>query len=227
MAQHLCPIQASLLKERIMLVDRSDNILGSATKEEAHLLKNIEEKGMLHRAFSLFLFNSDNKLMMQQRSNEKITFPNLYTNTCCSHPLHTIPMEQDPISGIKYAAIRRIEDELGIVDIKFEDIKLMTRIIYYGESSSDWGEHELDHVLIVKKDVKFKANPNEVRNVYFLGKDELDEFLKNDNHFPVTPWFKIIANSKVMLKKWWDNIDNVEQHADGKIHEFSFPTQYT
>ena len=207
-----------------MLVDRTDNILGSTTKKEAHLLRNISEQGgMLHRAFSLFLFNSNNELMLQQRSTEKITFPELYTNTCCSHPLYTIPAEQDPVSGVKHAAIRKVEQELGIVDINFEDIKFLTRIIYYGASGEDWGEHELDHVLIVKKDVKYKANPNEVKDVRYVRRAELDQFLANEEEFPVTPWFKLIASSDSMLKKWWDNIDDLDGLVDADIHEFSYP----
>ena len=223
LTQQLCPIQVALLKEQVMLVDKTDNILGPASKEESHLLENIKEKGMLHRAFSLFLFNTDNQLMMQQRSGEKITFPNLYTNTCCSHPLYTIPAEQDPIAGIKCAAIRRIEQELGITGINLQDINCMTRIIYYGESDTEWGEHELDHVLIVKKDVKYCPNPNEVRDVHFIHKYELDEFLSNGEQFPVTPWFRIIAHSNSMLRKWWDSIDDLDELVDTSIHEFSYP----
>ena len=226
----LCPIQTALLKEKVMLVDRSDNIIGSASKEEAHLMSNITKTGMLHRAFSLFLFNSDNKLLMQRRSPQKITFPNLYTNTCCSHPLFTIPQETDPVSGTKHAAIRRVKDELGITDISYEDIHFMTRIVYFGASGASdtcgedtctWGEHELDHVLIVRKDVDFVPNENEVSETRYIGREELAGLLEDEEKFPVTPWFRIIATS--MLTDWWDQIDRLNQLGDDKIHEFSFP----
>jgi len=222
---NLCPIQAALLKERVILVNKVDDIVGSATKEDAHRMENItgKEGGMLHRAFSLFLFNSKNELLMQRRSSEKITFPDQYTNSCCSHPLYTIPLEQDPTVGIKSAAIRRIKDELGVVDIEPGDITFMTRIIYYGASSGSWGEHELDHVLIVKKDVPIVPNTNEVRETRYMSQSELYQSLENEEEFPITPWFRIIAGS--LLKKWWNGIDNLDSLADSTIHEFSFPPQ--
>ena len=223
----LCPIQTALLKEKVMLVDRSDNIVGAASKEDAHLMSNITKTGMLHRAFSLFLFNSKNELLMQRRSPQKITFPNLYTNTCCSHPLSTIPGEREFTSGAKNAAIRRVKDEMGITDISYDDIHFMTRIIYFGASGgtcgsdTTWGEHELDHVLIVKKDVEFVPNPNEVSETRYISRGELEGLLEDEEEFPVTPWFRIIARS--MLTGWWDNIDRLHELSDDKIHEFSFP----
>lgn len=76
------------------------------------------DKGLLHRAFSIFLFNDKNELLLQQRANEKITFANMWTNTCCSHPL-AIPSElgfdlEGAISGVKNAAQRKLLQELGI-----------------------------------------------------------------------------------------------------------------
>jgi isopentenyl-diphosphate delta-isomerase len=87
------------------------------TLTTGHLMENIN-KGLLHRAFSVFLFNSENKLLLQQRADEKITFPDMWTNTCCSHPL-AVPGElgyelEDSIAGVKQAAQRKLEHELGI-----------------------------------------------------------------------------------------------------------------
>ena len=219
---NLCPVQAALLKEKVILVDKNDQIVGSETKENAHLISNILGKGVLHRAFSVFLFNTKNELLLQQRSSEKITFPNLWTNTCCSHPLYTIEEERDPVIGTRIAAVRRMQDELGISDIKNEDITFMTKIIYYGASNGEWGEHELDHVLLVKKDVPTKPNPNEVRAVKYVSREELYRLLDSDDkQFKVTPWFKIICNS--FLKKWWDNIDNLENVVDDTVNFFNEP----
>ena len=107
--------QAKLLEERCILVDEEDSVKGWATKRDCHLKKNIVEFGMLHRAFSVFLFNSRGELLMQQRADTKITFPNHYTNTCCSHPLYEeAELEEGGQIGVRRAAQRRIKYELGI-----------------------------------------------------------------------------------------------------------------
>lgn len=102
------PSQAAQLDDKCILVDRDDQATGWATKKDCHLLSNIN-KGMLHRAFSVFLFDSNKRLLLQQRSLKKITYPNHWTNTCCSHPLF-VGEEMDETNdhiGIKRAAKRR------------------------------------------------------------------------------------------------------------------------
>jgi isopentenyl-diphosphate delta-isomerase len=127
-------------------------------------------KGMLHRAFSVFLFNSKGELLLQQRASEKITFPDYWTNTCCSHPLYVpdeLPEENNtgslivfPIGwenlqclqrtyaalniGVRVAARRKLEHELGIdpATINLDDFKYLTRIHYVAGSDDIWGEHE-------------------------------------------------------------------------------------
>ena len=107
------------------------------------------DKGLLHRAFSVFLFDKNNKLLLQQRATEKITFPDMWTNTCCSHPLG-IPGEggdnlPDAVSGVKNAARRKLEHELGIKpeQVPFEDFHFLTRIHYKAPcGDGKWGEHE-------------------------------------------------------------------------------------
>src|SRR5438046_385688 len=107
-------------------------------------------KGLLHRAFSLFLFDpKTKKLLLQQRATEKITFPDQWTNTCCSHPLHTtselgydLPTR---IDGVKRAAQRKLDHELGIKanQVTIENMKFLTRIHYLSPSGQGiWGEHE-------------------------------------------------------------------------------------
>lgn len=113
--------QEKLLSEPLIMVDEYDCITGFETKRECHLKKNILEYGMLHRAFSVFLFNKKGELLLQQRSNEKITFPGYITNTCCSHPLHNeSEMEEYNHIGIRRAAKRRLFYELGIPGIYAE-----------------------------------------------------------------------------------------------------------
>ena len=79
--------QARLMEERVVVVDKDDKVVRYASKKETHLNENIST-GLLHRAFSLFLFDKDNRLLLQQRAAAKITFPSHWTNTVCSHPIH-------------------------------------------------------------------------------------------------------------------------------------------
>ena len=106
--------QEKYLEERCILVDENDVVVGSETKRTCHLNTNIEA-GMLHRAFSVFLFNSKSELLLQKRSSAKITFPNCWTNTCCSHPLHCAEeLEETDHVGVKRAVRRKLNHELGI-----------------------------------------------------------------------------------------------------------------
>ena len=107
------------LEDSLTQVDENDQVLGPVSKLDGHLKVNGERVRLAHRAFSLFLFNAKNELLMTQRSDKKITFPNMWTNTCCSHPRHT-PDEidlSDGYIGPRRASIRRTEFELGIRDL--------------------------------------------------------------------------------------------------------------
>ena len=109
------PVQRALMSEQCILVDRRDRPVGQASKEDCHLLDSYGISP-LHRAFSIFLFNERNELLMQQRSQHKVTFPGLWSNTCCSHPLAN-PREQEEAGdavGVKRAAQRKLQQELGI-----------------------------------------------------------------------------------------------------------------
>ena len=97
-AERLDPIQEALLNEQCILVDENDHELGQASKRLCHLVDPKSGIAPLHRAFSLFIFNQNNELLMQQRSNTKITFPGRWTNTCCSHPLF-VPEERNLKEG--------------------------------------------------------------------------------------------------------------------------------
>lgn len=110
--------QEKLLAEPLILVDEYDCVTGYETKRDCHLKKNIMEYGMLHRAFSVFLFNKQGELLLQQRSKEKITFPGYITNSCCSHPLYDeAELDEYKNIGIRRAAKRRLSYELGIPGI--------------------------------------------------------------------------------------------------------------
>lgn len=158
------PEQSRLMDERCILVDEQDHAIGTADKKTCtqrhvshclpwhdnlipgHLMENIN-KGLLHRAFSAFVFRpSDGKLLLQQRASEKITFPDMWTNTCCSHPLDDFEeekVEQDQL-GVRLAASRKLEHELGIPrsETPVDQFQYLTRIHYLAPSDGMWGEHE-------------------------------------------------------------------------------------
>ena len=124
-------------------------------------MENIN-KGLLHRAFSAFVFRpSDGKLLLQQRASEKITFPDMWTNTCCSHPLDDFDeekVETDQL-GVKVAASRKLEHELGIPQSQtpIDQFQYLARIHYLAPSDGMWGEHEgvskVLHVTIITTDL--------------------------------------------------------------------------
>ena len=125
----LDPVQEALLAEPCILVDTADRVLGSASKRACHALPR-GGSAPLHRAFSLFVFNARSELLLQRRSDTKITFPGLWTNTCCSHPL-AVPAELEEAGqlGARTAAQRRLELELGVphTEAAVENIQFVTR----------------------------------------------------------------------------------------------------
>lgn len=162
-------------KEEVILVDEFDNEIGTMEKMEAH------EKGLLHRAFSVFVFNSKNELMLQQRSDNKYHSGGLWTNTCCSHPRLGERLEN--------AAKRRLKEEMGFVCNVIHEFSF----IYKAYLDNNLTEYEFDHVFFGFFDGIPQINNNEVKAWKFASVD----FLKNDiKHNPqlYTEWFKIVFN---------------------------------
>ncbi|XP_076349486.1 isopentenyl-diphosphate delta isomerase isoform X1 [Tachypleus tridentatus] len=218
-------LQRKLLEEMCIAVDDSDKPLSARSKKDCHLMQNIN-KGLIHRAFSVFLFNTKGELLMQQRSDFKITFPGMYTNTCCSHPLYISPeLDEHEALGVKKAAQRRMEIELGIrpSQIPLDSLQYLTRIFYTATSDGVWGESEIDYILVAQKDVDLKPNKNEVKNHCYLSKDDMKVFLDNldKSGNQVTPWFSLIT--KNFLFNWWDNLHNLKPFEDhATIHRLTF-----
>eukprot|EP00871_Galdieria_phlegrea_P002949 jgi/Galph1/3655/GphlegSOOS_G2353.1 len=200
-------VQRQLMDERVILVNENDKVCGSASKAEAH---HVSKGLLLHRAFSVFLFDRYGRLLLQQRAGTKITFPLYWTNTCCSHPLYSIEKElspEDELTGVKYAAKRKLHHELGISpeSLTLGDFHFLTRIHYRALSDSVWGEHEIDYILFVMKDVELSPCKNEVENVQYVGSEEMKQWLsRSKDHSSglyLTPWFKFIAEN--FLFDWW------------------------
>ena len=102
--------QAALMAEAVIAVAEDDTVIGPMSKLEAH-----QGVGHYHRAFSVLLFNTKGEMLLQQRSSDKVTYPNVWANACCSHPLHSPEeLDLDNAMGVKRAAIRKLEQELGI-----------------------------------------------------------------------------------------------------------------
>ncbi|KZZ99551.1 isopentenyl-diphosphate delta-isomerase [Moelleriella libera RCEF 2490] len=202
--------QIRLMDEVCIVLDDNDVPVGKASKKLCHLMSNID-KGLLHRAFSCFLFNEKNELLLQQRASEKITFPDMWTNTCCSHPLavsgETGSNLSDAVEGVKRAAQRKLEHELGIKkeQVPIEKFRFLTRIHYKAPSDGKWGEHEIDYILFIKTPVDVDPNPNEVQATQYVSPDKLKQLFE-DPSLKFTPWFKLICTS--MLFEWWENLDS-------------------
>jgi isopentenyl-diphosphate delta-isomerase len=162
--------------EYVILVDENDQEIGSMEKQEAH------EKGLLHRAFSVFVFNENNELLLQQRALTKYHSAGLWTNTCCSHPRIGETIEQ--------AAHRRLMEEMGF------DCELTSKssFIYKAAFENGLTEHELDHILVGTFNGEISFNPTEVKNIKWISLEELEIDLINNNQ-NYTAWFKIIFDN--------------------------------
>ncbi|XP_031346170.1 isopentenyl-diphosphate Delta-isomerase 1-like isoform X1 [Photinus pyralis] len=210
----LDPTQVKLLNEMCFLVDDNDKVIGTATKKECHAVK---EDGYLplHRAFSVFLFNKKGDLLMQKRADTKITFPGYYSNSCCSHPLASVAGEDDvnDALGIKKAAIRRLNYELGIPrdHLPLDRFEYLTRVKYKIQGDGKWGEYEIDYILFFQDDVKLNPNPNEVSAIAYVPKSEFKSYLHTLDG-PLSPWMNLIV--KYRLAVWWDNLHDLSKFKD-------------
>lgn len=161
------------MEEFVVLITPYDQPIGLMEKQEAH------HAGLLHRAFSVFVFNSKNELLIHQRASSKYHSPELWTNTCCSHPRENESYEQ--------AAHRRLKEEMGFdcpLNEKFH-------FIYKAELEKDLFEHELDRVFTGFYEGKISLNKDEVMDYKWISLDMLKNDIK-ENPDNYTVWFKII-----------------------------------
>ena len=171
-------------EEKVVLVDDSNNQVGLMPKMEAHL------KGVLHRAFSVIIFNDDGEVMLQKRASTKYHTPSLWSNTCCSHQREN----EDNISAGK----RRLNEEMGF-NTQLYDFE---SFIYKVSFSNGLIEHEFDHILVGIYNGLPNINLDEVDEWKWISIDELVNDMQ-DNSEKYTAWFKIIINKySQSLKKW-------------------------
>lgn len=158
--------------EFVVLVDEQDNAIGKMEKQQAHV------EGALHRAFSIFIFNSEKKLLLQKRASSKYHCGGLWTNTCCSHPREN--------ESLQDAANRRLQEEMGMNC----ELKPIFSFVYKAEFENGLIEHEFDHVFFGETNQIPELNLDEVEEFKYIGVDELQAEVK-DKPESFTPWFLI------------------------------------
>ncbi len=167
--------------EEVILVNEHDVSVGAMEKMEAH------KKAVLHRAFSVFIFNADGEMLLQQRALSKYHSGGLWTNSCCSHPR--------PGEEIGEAASRRLTEEMGFTT----PIHKVFDFIYKADFSNGLTEYEFDHVFVGYYHGSVEPNPQEVNHYQYLPMNEIERMLQNEPEL-FTVWFHI-AFPKVM--EWW------------------------
>ena len=207
--------QLEMMKEMCMAVDENDRVIDSVSKIDCH-----RGKGIRHRAFSVLIFDSEDRLLMQQRSSEKITFPGIWANSCCSHPLDIENENGDPVEGVIHASKRKMLQELGIpleVSSNWE-FNHIGRFEYSCRWDDDWIEHEIDHVLIVRASPSLSINRNEIKDTKWLNHQEIIQMLEGENEWKdaiVAPWFRMIW--KHFIEPHYPNMDDLLGSSSDKI----------
>ena len=169
-------------EQKVVLVDENDQEKGTMDKMEAH------RKGVLHRAFSIFIFDESGRMLLQQRAPDKYHGAHLWTNACCSHPL--------PGESVEDAAIRRLEEELGFIT----PLKKIFSFVYRADVENGLIEHEYDHVFAGQFQGEMMPNELEVAAVRYM---EMDEIHREMNQHPesFTSWFRIAFPK---MESWWE-----------------------
>ncbi len=160
-------------EENVILVNEQDQQIGLMPKLEAH------QKAVLHRAFSVFVLNDKNEVMLQQRAHQKYHSPLLWTNTCCSH-------QREHESNIE-AGTRRLQEEMGFAT----ELKELFHFIYKAPFDNGLTEHELDHVMIGRYNGLPEINIEEVEAWKWMAIDDIKKDMQNDPE-NYTVWFRII-----------------------------------
>ncbi len=181
-----------------------------------HKLVGDTKKPPLHRAFSLFIFNPSGELLIQKRAASKLTFPQLWSNSCCSHPLYMNGKEE----SIREAVLRRAQEELGI-KLDVERIVLSGRVLYSADSGNGYGEHERIHCHVPCPLLSFNfqfivdhlAFYTDVDAILSLNSEEIaatnwvtrNELMRIDQSM-LTPWFQLISERLLLSYNDWNRL---------------------
>jgi geranylgeranyl diphosphate synthase type I len=208
-------LQTEMMEEMCLLVDKDDKMIGEMSKLDCHY-----GEGRRHRAFSVIIINNKGEMLVQQRSQEKITFPGVWANACCSHPLNNDEENGGGVESVISAARRKLEHELGIPISESEkwNFDLLGRFEYECRWDDNWIEKEIDHVLLVKCDVNVNINKNEIEIVKWLNKDQLYEMVNREGNWSnefIAPWFIMIWNH--FLSENYPNINAIKGKHNAEI----------
>lgn len=174
-------------KQQVILVDPEDQMTGIMEKMEAH------EKGVLHRAFSIFIFNGKGEMLLQQRALHKYHSGGLWTNACCSHPA--------PGEDTMGAAHRRLQEELGF-DTTLEKV---FDFVYREEVGQGLIENEFDHVFVGYYEDEIAFNPEEVMAVASRPVGAIRQALQDDPE-QYTTWFRLAFPK---MEAWWNQTGKI------------------
>ena len=163
-------------EETIMLVDRTDMVVGEISKIAAH-----QGVGQLHRAFTMFLQNKKGEWLLTQRSKAKPLWPLWWDAACSSHPWY-------PNEMIEQAALRRMPFELGLQIEQVQNLKVITAYEYHAVYSPAWSENEINHIVVATFDGSLAINPKEVSQYQWFSKQQIDASLDKPEYF--APWFQ-------------------------------------
>ena len=176
---------------QVILVDENDRPVGTSEKIQAHL------DGLLHRAFSIFIFNEKGEMLLQQRALDKYHSGGLWTNACCSHPA--------PGEETKAAAVRRLQEEMGFQT----PIEKIFDFVYKADFDNGLTEHEFDHVFAGQYNGTFNFNKAEVADTCYKSISEINQSLQTHSA-KYTAWFHIAFPK---IEEWWN------RQYNGKVAE--------
>lgn len=175
------PVTTIMEEQEVILVNERDEPVGTMKKMEAH------EKGVLHRAFSVFIFDREGRILLQQRAANKYHGAHLWTNACCSHPF--------PGEKVETAAKRRLSEELGFSTA----LQHIFSFTYKACVENNLVEHEYDHVLAGEYEGSLNPDPGEVSDFVYADMRKLKKQIENDPQ-KFTSWFKIAFPK---IEAWW------------------------
>ena len=189
--------QFEMMDEMCLLVDSEDRIIGSKSKLACH-----RNEGFRHRAFSVLIFDSEGRLLVQKRSSEKITFPGVWANSCCSHPLD-VESEKNGPEGAINAARRKLWQELGVPQNESDlwTFHHIGKMEYSCRWNEEWIEREIDHIMVVQADATTDHNLNEISEVLWADPNEVKRMMDGQGNWQdqvIAPWFRLIWENYII-----------------------------
>jgi len=166
--------------DQVTLVDEQDNFIGVLDKIEAH-----RGEGKLHRAISVYLFNDQGQLLIQQRSQKKIVGAGQWANTCCGNVR--------PTEDYKQCAYRRLREELGITQVTLKPVQ---KFQYFAKCNEEFSEREIDQVFVGQYQGELHLNPGEVQTTALV---KLSDLIANPESFELAPWFLIMLEKPELI----------------------------